>query len=92
MASVSGYTLMCYRCVYSPGMCVCTKIYPTSGLWMKTLAPSVLSAIAMPETCTGCCRSSLIGLVMNIKFVSLVHTFLKLTNVVSGEKKRRQTE
>lgn len=72
-----------------------TKIYPTSGLWMKTLAPSVLAAIAMPETCTGCCRSSLIGLVMNIKFVSLVHTFLKLTNVVSAEKnrvKQSQTE
>lgn len=72
-----------------PGDVFVTKIYPTSGLWMKTLAPSVLSTIAMPETCTGCCRSSLIGLVMNIKFVWLVHTFLKFTNVVSGEKNQQ---
>lgn len=63
-------------------------IYLRSGLWTKTLAPSVLSTIVMPETCTGCCRSSLIGLVMNMKFVSLEQTFRKPTNVVSRKEKK----
>lgn len=63
-------------------------IYLRSGLWTKTLAPSVLSTIVMPETSTGCCRSSLIGLVMNMKFVSLEQTFRKPTNVVSRQKKK----
>lgn len=50
---------------------------------MKTLAPSVLSINVAPVTCTGCCRSSFSGLVMNMKFVSLEQTFLKPTKVVS---------
>lgn len=64
-------------------ICWCAMIYLRSGLWTKTLASSVLSIILMAETCTGCCRSSLSGLVMNMKFVSLEQMFRKLTNVVS---------
>ena len=60
-------------------------IYPRSALCMKTLDASTLSTILMSETCTGCCRSSLSGLVMNMKFVSLEQTFRKPTNVVSTE-------
>lgn len=57
---------------------------------MKTLASSVLSIIVMSETCTGCCRSSLIGLVMNMMFVSLEQTFRKPTNVVSGKRNEQE--
>lgn len=67
-------------------------IYLTSGLWMKTWASSELSTNAMPETCTGCCRSSLIGLVMNMKFVSLEQTCVKPTNVVSRKEAREMRD
>lgn len=60
-------------------------IYLTSGRWMKTLASSVLSITVMPETCTGCCRSSLIGLVRNMTSVSPEQAVRKPTNIVSGE-------
>lgn len=51
---------------------------------MKTLASSVLSNVSIPDTCTGCCRSSLVGLVMNMKLLSLEQTFLKPAKMVSG--------
>lgn len=69
---------------------ICSRTYPRSGLWTKTLAFSVLSIISMPETCTGCCRSSFIGLVMNMTFVSAEQTFRKLTNTVSAERDRNR--
>lgn len=56
----------------------------TSGLWMKILASSVLSTTVIPEVWMGCCRSSLIGLVMNMTLVSLEQTFLKPTKTVSA--------
>lgn len=55
-----------------------------SGLWMKTLASSVLSTTVIPEVWMGCCRSSLIGLVMKMMLVSLEQTFLKPTKTVSA--------
>lgn len=68
------------------------ETHPTSGLWMKTLAGSVLSTMVTRETCTGCCRSSFMGLVINMKFVWLEQTFRKPTKVVSKKylKKRRR--
>ena len=58
--------------------------YARFGLWMKTLLSSVLSSTVSLCTCTGCCRSSLPGWVMNMAFLWLEHTVLNPTKVVSG--------